>query len=238
MRPAALATALRVTGAHTVEMRAVPATGDCFYDAMHLLLPQAGRVDELADAEAMRDTIAESITEEHFELWRMFSGAGVEDFAWLAHHRAPSNLNEVRIFAKRSGKEHGAGQCLWADEHALQTISVLAGVRLLIFDEQAPSRGSRSGHARGGNPSVPAVDSRFVTVGEACFSRVVLLHRSRRQHYSPVFIDGKGVLDVSELPAATRALWPSLTSGTPSAAAMEPSSDVASSKHSAGKRKR
>ena len=34
--------------------------------------------------------------------------------------------------------------------------------------------------------------------------------RSRRQHYSPVFLDGKGVLEVSELPPTTRARWPGL----------------------------
>jgi len=112
------------------------------------------------------------------------------------------------FFCFAGGKDAGAGQCLWADEHALNTLAVLAGVRLLILDEQAPSRGSRSGRARGA-AAASALDSRFVCVG-APSSRVVLLHRSRRQHYSPILLDNKGVLDTSELPAATRALWPAI----------------------------
>ena len=100
------------------------------------------------------------------------------------------------------------GTVLWADEFALQTMSALAGVRLLIFDEQASSRGSRSGRARGADAA--ARDSRFVCVGDEPSERVLLLNRSRRQHYSPVFYHGRGVVEVSALPAATRALWPSL----------------------------
>ena len=39
MRPNALAAALQLTGAqHTVELRSVVPSGDCFYDAMDLLL--------------------------------------------------------------------------------------------------------------------------------------------------------------------------------------------------------
>ena len=39
----------------------------------------------------------------------------------------------------------------------------------------------------------------------------VLLHRSRRQHFSPCFFRGRGVINVAELPAQTRALWPKLS---------------------------
>ena len=179
---------------------------DCFYDCIHLQLPQEDRLEMLADAGAMRDTVADSITQELFELMQTFAHAGVEGYEWLVHHRAPADLEEAREFARRRGKESGAGQCLWADEHALQTISALADVTLCIIDEQAPSRGGRSGRVRSQDE---AVDSRFVSIGEVS-ERVVLLHRSRRQHYSPVFLDGKGTIDVSALPLATAALWPAL----------------------------
>ena len=99
-------------------MRSVPASGDCFYNAMHLALPPSGRPDALADAGAMRDTVAESITEEILALMRMYAEAGVEGFEWLTNHRAPTTLEEVRAFARRRGTDTGAGQCLWADEHA------------------------------------------------------------------------------------------------------------------------
>ena len=207
MRPQALATALGAPD-RSFAMRSVPASGDCFYDAMHLALPPSGRPDALADAGAMRDTVAESITGEILALMRMYAEAGVEGFEWLTNHRAPTTLEEVRAFARRRGTDTGAGQCLWADEHALQVVASLANVRLLVYDEQAPAPGSRSGRARG--EAGGAADARFVSVGDVPSGRVVILHRSRRQHYSPVFLDGKGVLEVSELPPTTRARWPGL----------------------------
>ena len=206
-RPQALATALGAPD-RSFAMRSVPASGDCFYDAMHLALPPSGRPDALADAGAMRDTVAESITGEILALMRMYAEAGVEGFEWLTNHRAPTTLEEVRAFARRRGTDTGAGQCLWADEHALQVVASLANVRLLVYDEQAPAPGSRSGRARG--EAGGAADARFVSVGDVPSGRVVILHRSRRQHYSPVFLDGKGVLEVSELPPTTRARWPGL----------------------------
>lgn len=204
MRPHALAAALKLPNA---ELRSVPASGDCFYDAIHLALPPDGRPDDLADAEAMRDVVADNLSQETFDLMKMFAEAGVEGYEFMTHHRAPTDLGGLRAFARKRGKECGAGQCLWADEHALQTICALAGIRLLIYDEQAPSRGSRSGRTRGGDEGGGA-DNRFVCVGgEPGCTRVVLLHRSRRQHYSPIFVGGKGCLDVTELPVSTRALW-------------------------------
>ena len=40
---------------------------------------------------------------------------------------------------------------------------------------------------------------------------IVRQHRSRRQHFSPCFFRGQGVVEVAELPARTRALWPRLS---------------------------
>lgn len=207
MRPQALATALRAAG---FEMKSVAASGDCFYDCIDMQLSGQDRPEPLADAGAMRDTVASSITDEMYELMKVFAQAGVEGYEFLTHHRAPQSLEEFRAFARRRGKDTGAGQCLWADEHAISTVAGLAGIRLLIFDEQASSRGSRSGRVRDGGAAT--ADSRFVCVGEASVTRVALLHRSRRQHYSPIFFDGCGVLEANELPAATRALWPTLGS--------------------------
>ena len=213
MRSKALATAFQAPDA-AFEMRSVEPTGDCFYDCLHMQLPAAGRPSSLADAGSMRDMVAEAIDEEMYQHWCMLAMAGVEGFEWLRHHRAPADLAEVRTFAKRRGKSAGAGQVLWADEFALETIASLAGVRLLIFDEQARSSGSRSGRRR--DPADSSADSRFVTVGPPS-TRVVMLHRSRRQHYSPIFLEGRGVVEVEDLPTTTRSLWPTLATDMPMA---------------------
>ena len=207
-RSAGLSQTLRAPGRFTVG--SVPASGDCFYDCLDMQLESDPRaVPGLANADAMRDAVADSLNDETFELYKMFAMAGIEGYEFMCHHRAPTNLDELRQFARRRGKETGAGQCLWADEHALNVMSQLAGVRYLIFDEQAAPRGSRAGRRRDGDDGP---DPRFVCIGDSSLGleRLVLLHRSRRQHYSPVFLDGKGVFDVDSVPTATRALWPAL----------------------------
>jgi len=67
----------------------------------------------------------------------MFASAGVDDFAWLRGHHAPTTLDELRAFARIRGRDAGAGHCLWADERAMQLLAAKAGVCLLIVDEQA-----------------------------------------------------------------------------------------------------
>jgi hypothetical protein len=206
------------------DTRAVPATGDCFFDALHLQLPVEDRPPSLVDAGAMRDFVADGLDEDTFALYKMFAGAGVEDFAWLNGHRAPNTLDELRAFARVRGRDAGAGHCFWADERAMQLLAAEANVCVLIIDEQASSVGSRSGRRRGAAQAA-ATDGRFVMVGEPR-ERCVLMHRSRRQHFSPAFYRGQGVVESSALPARTRALWPKLrevvsapSSGTPVEAA-------------------
>ena len=169
----------------------------------------------------MRELVADSLTDELIELYRMYASAGVEDFAWLNHHRAPMTLDGVREFARRRGSEAGAGGCLWADEHAMRTVATVADVVLLIIDEQAPSSGSRSGRRRGDDSQ--REDSRFVMLGDlepptmsspmgaiSSPAHCLILHRSRRQHFSPVFFRGRGLVEIASLPPQTRALWPRL----------------------------
>lgn len=189
-------------------MKSVRPTGDCFYDCVDMQLEPDGRPTCLRDAGAMRNHVASSINEEILALYRMYAEAKVEDFAWLTHHHAPRTLEDVQAFARIQGHDAGAGQCLWADEHAMQTIASAAGLCLLIVDEQASCAGrSRSGRKRG--LDVNQADSRFILLGKPT-SCCLILHRSRRQHYSPVFFRGQGVLTVSQLPAATARLWPKL----------------------------
>ena len=203
-----LSTALQAPG--RFEVRSVPPTGDCFYDSMHLLLPTAERPALLCDAGCMRDAVAAAMDESTLELYRMYAEAGIEGFDWMHVGRRSdsggiSSLADLREFASRRGHESGPAQCLWADEFALTTIARLASVAILIFDEQAVSRGNRSGRRRGSE--LDAVDGRFVAVGGPS-NRCVLLHRSRRQHYSPIFFDACGVVEITSLPSATRELWP------------------------------
>mmetsp|Transcript_18928 Transcript_18928/g.38370 ORF Transcript_18928/g.38370 Transcript_18928/m.38370 type:complete len:287 (+) Transcript_18928:224-1084(+) len=169
-RGSTLAKALQVPDGIHVEVRAVPPTGDCFYDCLDLLLPPRPtsssplrfsprtnggftrpyvRKRSLYSPRHMREYVAGTMTQELFDLYGMYSAAGVDDYAWMHHHHAPTNLDELREYARRVGRDAGAGHCLWADEYAIRTISEEAEVTLLIIDEQATSRrGNRSAFPR------------------------------------------------------------------------------------------
>lgn len=202
-------------------MRSVMASGDCFYDCMHAQLPVDNRPHEaLNDPGAMRDYVADSLTEEHFAMYQMYAQAGVEDYAFMSHHHGPRSLAELKTYARVRGKNAGAGHCLWADQHAQETIARLAGVMILMIDEQAHTRGNRSGRTRG--EDCTGADSRFLVIG-AAQDRAVMLHRSRRQHFSAIFWHGEGVMALQRLPELTRSLWPSagLQAAVECAAALE-----------------
>lgn len=111
---------------------------------------------------------------------------------------SPQSLEELKQFARASGKDAGAGKCLWADEFALSTISDGLRITLLIVDDQA----SRGGRKR--SPDKETKDGRFISIGN--YSRCVVLHRTRRQHYNAVIIDDCPVLE--KLLATFHTLWP------------------------------
>eukprot|EP01051_Picozoa_sp_SAG22_P009876 SAG22_NODE_856_length_6839_cov_3.284570_1_plen_165_part_00 len=123
-RGSALARTLQLPPGVAVEVRAAKPSGDCFYDCLDSLLPrrppsppgaahdhddasgaQLQRPSGLVSSQSMRDLVAAKMTEELFELYKMYAMAGVEDFAWLHHHRAPTSLAELQAYARRSGKD-------------------------------------------------------------------------------------------------------------------------------------
>ena len=62
---------------------------------------------------------------------------------------SPQSLDELKKIARISGKDAGAGKCLWADEFALRTISDGLRVTLLVIDDQASRGGGGRGRKRG-----------------------------------------------------------------------------------------
>lgn len=130
-RSAALSATLQEAG--SFEVGSVAANGDCFYACIEKLLcrprlsPRAGddsdggigcgstaeTAEAVFDAGALRDLVADSITEERLELFRMYAAAGVEDFVWLNHRRAPQTLEEVRSSHKKSTRRTNSATPRW-----------------------------------------------------------------------------------------------------------------------------
>ena len=108
------------------------------------------------------------------------------------------SLDELKQFARKSGKSfnRGPGKCYWADEFALRTISDWLQMTILIIDDEAirGSNGKVGGRKRKlDDTSSSKVDNRFIYIGN--YTRAVILHRSRRQHYNAVVIDNRPVIN-------------------------------------------
>jgi uncharacterized protein YecE (DUF72 family) len=231
-RESALRTTLQLSNDLSLTVISVPPSGDCLYDCMHALLNQHESLDRdtagssyvsseaplIAGLKAkseddystitpqeMRDHVADQLSAEQFDLYKMFASANVEDYAWMSLPNSPQSLDELKHFARISGKDAGAGKCLWADEFALSTISDGLHVTLLIIDDQA-SRGGGRGRKRSATDTENS-DGRFISIGNF-FPHCVVLHRTRRQHYNAVVVGDCPVLEVGKLPASFHLLWP------------------------------
>eukprot|EP00986_Skeletonema_menzelii_P000456 scaffold128_cov140-Skeletonema_menzelii.AAC.32 len=249
-RESALRATLRLPDDLSLRVISVPPSGDCLYDCIHALLKIKNDVSAASNyvpskspliaglkvkstddssttitPQEMRDHVADQLSSEQFDLYKMFASANVEDYAWMSLPKSPQSLEELKQFARISGKDAGAGKCLWADEFALSTISDGLRITLLIIDDQASRGGGRGRKYLAAETET--TDGRFISIGD--YSHCVLLHRTRRQHYNAVIVGDCPVLSVETLPASLYMLWPKTkTSSVPS----ERSSNAAMSKES------
>lgn len=222
-RSSALRETLQLPSSADVHILSVPASGDCFFDCIHELLilsvsssTNAKNVKTLCredhdqltssivssinvpSSQHLRDYVASKFTNEQLESYKLYSMAGLTEYNFAT---SMGSLDELTQFAKRGGKSVncGPGKCYWADEFALRTISDWLQLTLLIIDDE----GTRKRKA--GLTSVNG-DNRFVYIGN--YTRAVILHRSRRQHYNAVVIDNFPVINnIEELPSHFKLLW-------------------------------
>ena len=239
-RPSALRDTLRLPSTQTLEVVTVLASGDCFYDCIEKLLTLQfskcgasffasmppllrscnsttnGEADcgpseiQIPSSQSMRNYVADQLTTEQLDLYQMYSTAGLHEYNFATGQ----TLEDLRLFAKKSGRTNGPGKCFWADEFALRKISDGLHLTLLIIDDQA-TRGASVGGAGMGRKrrrnddndeqAASSTDNRFVFIGT--YPRAVILHRSRRQHYNAVVIDGNAITELEQLPLAVRSLW-------------------------------
>lgn len=260
LRTSALRETLKLHPAHDLDVISVPASGDCFYDCIRELLlrhckkygpmpplillwttandnaePEASRASrggtEIPSSRSMRNYVAERLTSEQLDLYKMYAVAGLDEYHFSARL---TTLEQLQEFAKRSGRTNGPGNCFWADEFALRKLSEGLALTLLIIDDQAARGSGRSSSGRkrrrndhdgtsyddGSSPK--NIDNRFVFIGS--HPRAVILHRNRRQHYNAVVVDGRPVVELEQLPLSVKSLWPLAGRSEPNEAEPEPSS--------------
>ena len=242
-RSSALRETLNLSPNQSLEVISIVASGDCLYDGIHELLSRhystkhhdnsvdntmalppllqnnnnntdGGNNDiiKIPTSQSMRDHVADQLSSEQLDLYKMYATAGLDEYKFASN----LTLEELKVFAKKSGKTNGPGNCFWADEFALRTISDGLYLTLLIIDDQATrgvTSGSSSGRKRRRNnneqeesSSSRANDNRFVFIGN--YPRAVILHRSRRQHYNAIVVDNHPVIENFEhCPLNVRSLW-------------------------------
>ena len=223
-RSSSLRQTLQLPADHSLEVLSIEPSGDCFYDCMHALLSKTPNIkhfsksslflrgdygDEsttIPSSQLMREYVADQLTLEQFDLYQMFAAAGVEEYSFMSLKDAPQNLTELKDFARRSGRQYGPGKCLWADEFALRTISDGLDLTVLIVDDQAQRESGSTKRKRGGGAKSNQADGRFVSIGNYGYG--VILHRSRREHFNAVLIDGYGAFDLGQSPVSS--LWPTI----------------------------
>ena len=221
-RASSLRQTLHLSSNQSLEVLSIEPSGDCLYDCIHALISRShdrahfssspllhhnGTSETLLpipSSQTMREYVANQLGQDQFESYQMYASAGVEEYSWMLSKDAPKNLEELKEFAKQSGKRHGPGKCLWADEYALRVISDGLQLSILILDDQA-QRGRGSAKRKRDNDDA---DGRFISIGT--YRCAVILHRSRREHFNGVVIDGSGTFDPRFSSCAS--LWPMVSS--------------------------
>ena len=188
--------------------------GDCFYEAIAYALSSSSDQDHDVDGDEptptpseLRAIVANSVTEETMELFRMTHEAGVGGFEFM---RKISDLDALKERHLISGKDTSAGTCIWANDYAISTIATHLGVCLHIMDEESGrGRSGARGRPRGGDGDSSSSRSSkrrkmgtFVTIRPEAAGdnttddsnnntnnqdggwRHIILQRTRRQHYN------------------------------------------------------
>ena len=184
--------------------------GDCFYEAVAYALSSDESNDHDDDEPTptpseLRAIVANSLTEETMELFRMTHEAGVGGFEFM---RKVSDLDALKERHLISGKDTSAGTCIWANDYAISTIATHLRVCLHIMDEESGrGRSSAGGRSIGGDDSSSSdscskrqkIGTSFVTIRPEAAGddntddsnnntgggwRHIILQRTRRQHYN------------------------------------------------------
>jgi hypothetical protein len=131
----------------------------------------------------LRSVVAKAISIKELEFYQMLTHAGVPGYEVCA---ACSSIEELRALIRQP-------KLVWADQFAMETLQTALKIRLWVIDDGAKR-------------------DKYVCVGGSKTSvaedqTIVLLHRTRRQHYNLVTIKGKAALKLSDMSSETLLLF-------------------------------
>ena len=158
---------------------------------------------------ALRSLVADTVTQDMFESYKACSV--VDGFDWVIRC---GDLHDLKLAIQESKR-------VWADENALSSVAGTL-VRLLILDEEGLVHASKY------------VNKGFTEAAEADRLPIILLTRSRRQHYNAATWSGSLVFatSVDELPPEIHQLF--FPSSSPPEDAQKQKDNVAGRKRGRG----
>ena len=129
-RSSALRETLNLSPNQSLEVISILASGDCLYDGIHELLSRHhystkhdnsvdntmtlppllqnnnntdggnNRIITIPSSQSMRDHVADQLSSEQLDLYKMYATAGLEEYNFASN----LTLEELKVFAKKSGK--------------------------------------------------------------------------------------------------------------------------------------
>ena len=182
-------------------LKLIASNGDCFYQAVVEAFLMNG--DDVRDNEnvvkedgddgvlALRRTAAVAVTEEIFQIFQLYQGAGLKDFQFMANI---NSVEELRDRIMELGDKVGSKKCLWANEFEIREVCEALSICCLILDLDTK------------NPF-----SKHVKIGEDR-EKFIILQRSG-EHYSLVYQrkaeggNAKGVVEKQDLTNLAIKMW-------------------------------
>jgi hypothetical protein len=165
-------------------------------DDNHHTFVSANNSDEFSVA-ALRAIVANHLTQDTFETYQCYYEAGVHGYHFMRDmHHLDDLKQRVRLTRAMAAQQHIPLQhMVWADAFAIQTISNYFQTGFLIVNESGGQAGVVSG-------SVVRPDFNTRAGRERSRRHWVMLHLSRREHYSLLSVDGWSffISDIHPLP--------------------------------------
>jgi len=136
------------------------------------------------------------VTSNLFDDMKMYCEAGLEEYHYM---QSIESVEELKKLLDLSGYDVGPGKCIWADHFAIQSLSTLLSLVILIVDEQSID----------GKPFICILpeDLPEDMVTAPFDLKFCLLQRTRRQHFNPIVYDQTGLISAHECPQNLLKNW-------------------------------
>lgn len=164
----------------------IKADGDCFYQSI------AQAFSHTKTVAGLREIVASAAVEDTLDLLRAINLAHISGYEWISKC---DSLDALRNMLRLCSGQDKTRPCIWADDFAVLSVANALQLLILIFDEKCTDNCSKFVKILPGDNIVT-----FET-------NVVMLQRTRREHYNLLLYDSTSLLTVGVLPSTVLTQW-------------------------------